>query len=254
MPEALRREPFADHFSGHADIYARYRPRYPDALFDHIANLCPAREIVWDCGTGNGQAAVGLAARFAHVFATDPSAEQIARAAPCPNITYSIAAERAPLDAGAADLVSAAMAAHWFDHGRFNAEARRALKPGGVIALWAYGFFRSREPAIDAAINEIAHGAFGPYWQPQNKLIWGGYKDIPFPFDELPAPDVAIAAAHDLPHMLGYLSSWSAAQKFAAQNGAAALKEVYAPLAALWGDPATVRDFSCPLAIRLGRV
>ncbi|QSX78582.1 class I SAM-dependent methyltransferase [Agrilutibacter solisilvae] len=70
---------FKDHFSGVADAYAAARPEYPDALFDAIAAHVAASGQVWEPGCGSGQATRGLAARFAHVHATDASAQQIAR-------------------------------------------------------------------------------------------------------------------------------------------------------------------------------
>ena len=71
---------FPDHFSGQASAYAKFRPRYPAVLFHYLALRAPGTRLAWDCGTGNGQAAVGLANRFAHVVATDPSDAQLANA------------------------------------------------------------------------------------------------------------------------------------------------------------------------------
>src|SRR5690606_13750301 len=73
---------FEDHFSKLAAAYAAHRPGYPAALFAYLAALAPARDLAWDCGAGNGQAAVSLVAHFAQVVATDASAQQIARAFP----------------------------------------------------------------------------------------------------------------------------------------------------------------------------
>ena len=70
---------FKDHFSALADTYASSRPTYPEALYDAIAAVVPASARVWEPGCGSGQATRGLAGRFAHVHATDPSAAQIAR-------------------------------------------------------------------------------------------------------------------------------------------------------------------------------
>ena len=70
---------FKDHFSGIADAYAQARPEYPDALFDAIAAAAPETAHVWEPGCGSGQATRGLAARFAHVHATEPSAKQLAQ-------------------------------------------------------------------------------------------------------------------------------------------------------------------------------
>ncbi|HYG65995.1 MAG TPA: SAM-dependent methyltransferase, partial [Thermoanaerobaculia bacterium] len=63
---------FKDHFSGHAADYASFRPGYPAVLFERVAALPRHRRLAWDCGTGSGQAAVGLAEHFERVIATDP--------------------------------------------------------------------------------------------------------------------------------------------------------------------------------------
>jgi hypothetical protein len=55
---------FEDHFSSHSQQYAQYRPKYPDELYTYLASLAPARSLAWNCGTGNGQAALGLAKHF----------------------------------------------------------------------------------------------------------------------------------------------------------------------------------------------
>ena len=73
---------FKDHFSALARDYASYRPRYPATLFADLARAAPGRERAWDCATGSGQAAGGLAAHFREVVATDASAAQIAEADP----------------------------------------------------------------------------------------------------------------------------------------------------------------------------
>ena len=52
-------------------------------------------------------------------------------------MTYAQAlAEALPLADGVLDVMTVAQAFHWFDHAAFLAEARRTLKPGGVLALY----------------------------------------------------------------------------------------------------------------------
>ncbi|HXH62682.1 MAG TPA: class I SAM-dependent methyltransferase, partial [Gemmatimonadales bacterium] len=82
---------FHDHFSGVARGYAEFRPKYPDALFDYLAELPSAHRLAWDCACGNGQATVGVAARFDHVIGTDASAAQIGNAAPHAKVEYRVA-------------------------------------------------------------------------------------------------------------------------------------------------------------------
>lgn len=72
---------FKDHFSSASERYAAYRPDYPAALFAWLAGQCAEQELAWDCATGSGQAALGLAPHFRRVVATDASAEQIRHAA-----------------------------------------------------------------------------------------------------------------------------------------------------------------------------
>src|SRR5262245_41335163 len=127
---------FHDHFSTRASIYARARPSYPPSLFAELATLAPGHRLAWDCGTGNGQAARGLATHFDQVVATDPSAPQLAQAPPHPKIEFRLAEERdCGLPPRSVDLATAAQAAHWFDLQAYYAEARRVLRPGGVIAI-----------------------------------------------------------------------------------------------------------------------
>lgn len=129
--------PFADHFSSVSQAYAQFRPGYPPALFDWLAEVAPNRQLAWDCGTGTGLAAVALAERFDQVVATDPSEAQLAVAPRRENITYRL---RREADSGItgplASLVTAAQAAHWFDLEAFHREVRRVLVPG---AWWPSG-------------------------------------------------------------------------------------------------------------------
>src|SRR5882762_11622483 len=71
---------FKDHFSKQAAGYSKFRPTYPQKLFEYLGRIAPSRQLAWDCGTGNGQAALGLASLFDRVMATDASEKQISNA------------------------------------------------------------------------------------------------------------------------------------------------------------------------------
>jgi ubiquinone/menaquinone biosynthesis C-methylase UbiE len=245
---------FADHFSSSAADYAAHRPTYPAALFDWLAGLCPGHDLAWDCGTGSGQAAEGLAGRFARVIATDASAKQLAHARPVPNVEYRIAtAEQSGLGAATVDLVTAAAAAHWFDLPRFYGEVRRVTKLGGILALWMYHLIEI-EPAIDNAIVEFYRGPVGPYWPGERALVDGRYQTIDFPFEEITPPVFAMAADWTLRQVLGYLRTWSAVGRYVRAVGTDPV-EAFAPtLGSLWGDPDETRRVRWPLHARVGRV
>src|ERR1041384_7525712 len=105
---------FEDHFSKHSAQYAQSRPQYPDEIYAYLASITPGHSLAWDCGTGNGQAAIGLAQYFDKVHATDASAEQIARAYVHDRVDYGVEpAEQVSLGASSTDLVTVAVAIHW---------------------------------------------------------------------------------------------------------------------------------------------
>jgi SAM-dependent methyltransferase len=205
---------FPDHFSQQSDWYAAARPQYPEALFDWIAANAPATERVWDCGTGNGQAAVGLAQVFAWVEASDPSGEQITNAIPAPNVRYSVQpAEATDFPDAAFDAVCVAQALHWFDFTRFFAEVRRVLRPNGLFAAWGYGWFQVT-PAFDAAFQAGVLQPLQVDWAPQNALLWNNYVDVPFPFTRIAAPPFQITKCLPLGAEAQRVYAWEEAPCF----------------------------------------
>ncbi|WP_127475388.1 class I SAM-dependent methyltransferase [Sulfurivermis fontis] len=244
---------FKDHFSGHAADYTRYRPGYPYALFAWLAQQAPGHERVWDCATGNGQAALGLAAHFDAVIATDASANQIAAATAHPRVRYAVApAEASGIAAHSVDLITVGQALHWFDFPAFYAEAARVLKPGGVLAAWSYGLMQI-SPAVDAAVWRLYEPITGAYWPPERRYVEEQYHTLPFPLDEIAAPSFAMEAQWTLEQLLGYLGTWSAVQRYRKERGNDPLQLIADELAAAWGGADTVRRVVWPLSMRVGR-
>src|SRR4051812_41340571 len=117
---------FKDYFSKQSVDYAKYRPRYPLLLFEYLAGVAPDKERAWDCATGNGQAAVGLARVFKQVIATDASQSQLDSAAEHEHVEYRIAkAEQTDIETSSVDLVTVAQALHWLNLEEFYREAKR---------------------------------------------------------------------------------------------------------------------------------
>lgn len=244
---------FKDHFSRQACGYARYRPSYPQALFEYLAEQTPSRGIAWDCGTGNGQAARALAGFFDRVRATDASAEQISQASGPANVVFQVApAEQSGLACGAVDLVVVAQAFHWFDQPAFFAEVQRVLRPAGILAIWTYALMYV-EPAIDRVIERYYRDVVGPYWPPERRQVEVGYRDVTLPFPELDPPTFDMTVDWDLAETLGYLGTWSASQRYREANGADPLEVVAADLRAVWGPAERQRTVRWPLNLRVGR-
>jgi len=245
---------FKDHFSAQANEYARYRPTYPAALFEWLAEIVPGRETAWDCATGNGQAAVALSAYFDDVVATDASKQQIANAHSRERVAYRVArSEESTLAANSCDLITVAQALHWFDHERFFAQCRRVAKPGAILACWCYNLLTISEK-IDAIVNRLYFAVVGPYWPPERKLLEEHYQSISFPFEEVEAPSFQMTATWRLTELLGYLNTWSATQRFLHKNGTHPLEQIAPELRDAWGDEGMKRRVQWPLYLRAGRV
>lgn len=245
---------FKDHFSRRAALYAACRPHYPESLFEYLAGLSAEHELAIDCGTGNGQAALGLANHFARVVAVDPSPAQISNATARQNVEYRIApAEKTGVTAKSANLVTAAQALHWFNPPKFFAEATRLLKPNGAIAVWGYGDPIMNSPALDELVHRFNRVKLEAYWLAERRLLLDGYRTIEFPFTELAAPPFELRANWRMNELVGYLRTWSSTARYFEVHGTDPVAELEPSLASAWGDPNTARVIRWPLYLRVGR-
>jgi ubiquinone/menaquinone biosynthesis C-methylase UbiE len=246
--------PFHDHFSDVAKRYADFRPNYPAALFEFLTTLAPRNSLVWDCACGNGQATVDLAQRFDRVVATDASREQITSAKPNPNVEYRVApAEQSGLSDGSVALITVAQALHWFDFDRFYAEVKRVLARNGVLAVWAYGINEVEGEAVNELVQNFYSNIVGPYWPPERKMVEEGYRTIPFPLAEIPAPRFRMETQWTLDQLLGYFSTWSATNRYIKSTGRNPLESLSAELSSVWGVAGSGRLVVWPLTLRVGR-
>lgn len=242
---------FKDHFSAQAADYERYRPGYPPALFEWLADGAPGRARALDVGTGNGQAALGLAMFFDEVVATEPSEAQLARARPHPRIRYVVGtAEHCDLPDASVDLLTAAQAAHWFAPEPFYAEARRVLRPRGLVALWTYEKFRAGAE-VDWWVDDFYRDVVGPYWPPERRHVEEGYRTLPMPLEPVAAPQFELWTDWDADTALAYIGTWSAVQRYRLLRGADPLALLAPSLRAAWGPGS--RAIRWPIHLRAGR-
>jgi SAM-dependent methyltransferase len=244
---------FKDYFSSESPNYAKFRPRYGRELFAWLARLVSDHGLAWDCATGSGQAAVPLSEFFARVIATDASEDQIRSATPNPRIEYRISsAEESNLETASCDIVTVAQALHWFDLPAFYAEAKRVLKPEGALAVWSYNLLRI-DPAIDKLVNRFYTDTVGPFWPPERKIVEHGYRDLPFPFIEMRAPEFCMTAEWSVGDLLGYLGTWSASRRYQDKTGHDPVALLESELRNNWPDKRSPLHVRWPLAVRIGR-
>jgi SAM-dependent methyltransferase len=249
MPDTFE---FADHFSAVAADYASARPEYPDALFAWIASVAPAAAQAWEAGCGSGQASRGLAAHFGRVFATDPSAAQVAQARGPGNLVFAVEpAERCSLPDASVDAACVAQALHWFERDAYFAQCARVLRPGGVLVAWGYQDIVV--PASLAAANDVLQDAIRPYWPPERALIDDAYAGFDWPFPALEVPSFELRARWTLPRLLGYFASYSASQRCREATGRDPVATHAPMLAAAWGDPDVPRTLHWPLFVHARR-
>jgi ubiquinone/menaquinone biosynthesis C-methylase UbiE len=242
-----------DYFSEQAKAYASFRPAYPEELYEFLFSHLENKHTAWDCATGNGQVAQRLARDFASVYATDISAQQLTHAHRSSNITYSVAAaEKTDFGDDQFDLITVAQALHWFDLSRFYDEVNRTAKEGALLAVWGYSLL-SVDEAVDPLFEDFYYNRIGPYWDPARKLVENHYADISFPFDAIQCPDFFIKVNWTADQFCGYMSSWSATQKYIRRHGVDPVKDLRDDVGGIW-KPGETKLVTFPVFMKLGRI
>jgi ubiquinone/menaquinone biosynthesis C-methylase UbiE len=157
-------------FGRTAADYDRYRPGFPDSLYDRLSATGWARAglTTLDLGTGTGSLALGLAARGLHVVGLDPSPEMldIARRR---SMDLGLEArfvegraEDTGLDASSFDLVTAGHCWWWLDPRQTLVEVERILRPRGRLLIANFSYVPT--PGSVAAATERLIVAHNPAW------------------------------------------------------------------------------------------
>ncbi len=247
------KNPFAEN----SLAYANSRPHYPSALFEWLAKESLRHDVAWDTATGNGQAAFDLANHFKTVYATDISAEQLAHAKRRENIEYRVArAEESGLREHSVDLIVAAQALHWLDLSKFWKEVSRVARRDALFCAWGYHDMRSSVPELDHKLIEPFMAIVDPFWRPENKLLWRGYRseEIGFPYPRIKTPKFSIEVEWTVEQLLTYLKTWSAFKFSRADAKAVAAMDLLLAQSEELAAPEQLLRISMPLEIVVGRV
>jgi ubiquinone/menaquinone biosynthesis C-methylase UbiE len=129
-----------ERFSDRVENYAKYRPRYPDAMLQFIREIVPQPAVVADVGSGTGIITKQLLDAEFEVYAIEPNEPMRSEAGRTLNanpLFHSVpgSAEATTLANQSIDFITSAQSFHWFDRGKAKVEFRRILKPGKWVAL-----------------------------------------------------------------------------------------------------------------------
>jgi hypothetical protein len=90
----------------------------------------------------------------------------------------------------------------------------------------------------------------GPFWPPERKLV-ENFADLPFPFHKIDPPKFEMTAQWNLDHLIGYLGTWSATQRFISARGEDPLDQITDELRSVWGTPEQTRKVIWTLILRI---
>ncbi|TGL65430.1 class I SAM-dependent methyltransferase [Leptospira jelokensis] len=242
-----------DNFSSQSELYAKYRPHYPNDFFKFLDSTLTSKNIAWDCGTGNGQVAYQLSKMFTKVYATDISDAQLKHAFQLENIEYSLQpAERTNFAENSFDCITIAQAIHWFDFELFYKEVKRTAKKNAVIAAIGYGRIETSKD-MDHIIDHFYQHTIGSFWDKERRYIDEKYKMIPFPFEEIKTPDFSFEMNWTEEQLIGYINTWSAVKHYTKQNGINPVYKLQSMIKPFWENQKEIK-VSFPLLLRMGYV
>jgi SAM-dependent methyltransferase len=157
-------------FGRTAKDYGRYRPGFPPDFFARMAlrGIGVAGQRVLDLGTGTGTLGRGFARRGCHVTGLDPSAALLVEARELDGEEglateyVQACAEGTGLPSGSFDVVTAGTCWHWFERSRAAEEARRVLRPNGVLVIAHFDWLPLPGSVVEA--TEALILAHNPAW------------------------------------------------------------------------------------------
>jgi ubiquinone/menaquinone biosynthesis C-methylase UbiE len=139
------RQDFTMRFTGRADAYSRYRPKYPDKVLGILNSEIgfDRGKTVADVGSGTGiLSELFLKNENICVYGIEPNEDMrlvaeanLSKRFPSSFRSVNGTAERTTLPGGSVDLISAGQAFHWFDLQSSRREFLRILRPEGHVCV-----------------------------------------------------------------------------------------------------------------------
>jgi ubiquinone/menaquinone biosynthesis C-methylase UbiE len=177
-------------YDGAAESYERYRPGYPQGVFDalnqRVADTLEGAYAI-DVGAGTGIFSRSLLhglPQLAGVVCVEPNEDMVRVGREAARGQRKIRYERGfaealPAADGTVMLVTAATAAHWFDRPKFFAEAARVLRPDGLLAL-LQNKLRYWDDPLAADFAAFMERCIPGYQRGLHSNFHGGYSRVDF--------------------------------------------------------------------------
>jgi SAM-dependent methyltransferase len=146
------------NFGSAEPAYSAFRPDYPEALFRLIMEAVPApHERVLDLGAGTGLSALPLAGWFGQVVAVEPDPKMAARLyGLSPRVEVrQCSAEELEEAPGGFELITSGNAFYWMNGEVVISKIVNWLRPGGVLAVYRYGFPEAPPPVQEIVLAEL---------------------------------------------------------------------------------------------------
>lgn len=128
-------------FTGRATDYSKYRPGYPNELFELLKKEYGLNNnlVVAELGAGTGKFSKLLSKYVKNVYAVEPNQDMLNQGVEyCGdgNVNYVLgSAESTNLDDNSVDFVFAVQSFHWFNKENAKCEVKRILKKDGLFAI-----------------------------------------------------------------------------------------------------------------------
>lgn len=196
-----------------AELYDRYRPSYPEEIFEDLiaASGISSGERILEIGCGTGQATRSLAQRGFSIEGLEPGADLAHLAArnlaEFPKVEIlSLTFEEWPVAASTFGLVVSAQAFHWLTEDLRFSKSAEALRSGGSLAVMGNALSSDRSCHGDAggAVGEALDDAYrlhAPSLLKPSVTAWYGESGpIPGLFETSGCFEPATATCHPWSH------------------------------------------------------
>lgn len=183
-----------------AKNYSKYRPGYPQDLWDKIFTFADKHDVdtsaAVDLACGTGHSTFPLCSRFRRTFGVDISQEQLRWAnSKAKSLSgqlggevefFHASASKLPFQSESVDLLTCATAWHWLDPNAVFQEIDRVLKKPGTLAVFCYFppiiHHEQCNKIYEDFLKEKCIWSDGPYGNIYQVCAVGHYKDVRFPY------------------------------------------------------------------------